>query len=74
MKGWSDITTAPKDGTIIRISGVRFEDPRRYYADAMWDTRHCPAECTDWFPPEPDDQGPYLNVDRWKPTERKHLN
>ena len=78
MRVWLDITTAPKDGTIIRISGVRFKDPRRYYADAMWDTRDCPAECSGWFPPErvsdADEQGPFLDVDRWKPSKRRHAN
>ena len=71
---YRDIISAPKDGTIIRISGVRFRSERRYYAEAMWDTRNCPARVSGWFPPEKDGEGPYDDVDRWKPSKRSHKN
>jgi len=63
---YQDITTAPKDGTVIRIRGNRFNSSRRYYATAVWATRCCPKETTGWFPPERDGWGPFNKVTAWK--------
>ena len=70
-KRFRPISEAPKDGTIIRIRGRREGNKSRYYANAVWTVRKCPARVCDWFPPNDyhDQAGPFLNVEEWRPLE-----
>lgn len=65
---WQPVATAPRDGSEIRIKGMRFESSRWYYADAVWAKRNCPAEIEGWFPPGgPDGAGDFIDVRFWRP-------
>ena len=68
---WQPISTAPKDGTAIRIRGRRFKTETRYTALAVFTKRRCPlVEVEDWFPATDthDGAGPYEAVDSWRPA------
>jgi hypothetical protein len=67
---YQPISTAPRDGTPVRIRGTRFMSDRRYTAVAIYAARRCPShEATGWFPAtdKHDGAGPYGDVTHWKP-------
>lgn len=64
---WKNPDTAPKDGTVVEITGWRFNVNRRYRAKASWQKQHVPTEVWDFFPVEADGKGPYTNVIGWRP-------
>jgi hypothetical protein len=64
---WRSIDTAPRNGTPVKIRGRRFITDTLYREVAIWTTRNCPAPTEGWFPPQPDGEGPYLDVTDWLP-------
>jgi len=69
---WFPISTAPKDGTPIRIKGLRFMTEEEYEDVAVWTTRRCPDwPTTGWFPAtdKHDGEGDFNEVTHWRPLD-----